>query len=147
MVDHKRKKKSRMRGSHTHGGGAKKKRRGAGHRGGRGRAGTGKRADQKKPAYWRDLDYFSGPPFKSRMVRLEVISIQDIEIQFDTLLNKGIIKEEQGVFVVDLTKKPTKLVSQGKPSRKYKILISQASLKAKEKIQSLQGTVQTEEDS
>ena len=36
-----------MRGSHTHGGGAKKKRRGAGNRGGRGMAGSGKRAGHK----------------------------------------------------------------------------------------------------
>ena len=49
MTTNKRKKVVKYRGSHTHGGGAKKKRRGAGHRGGRGMAGSGKRADQKKP--------------------------------------------------------------------------------------------------
>jgi len=36
------------RGMGTHGGGARKKRKGSGHRGGKGMAGTGKRADQKK---------------------------------------------------------------------------------------------------
>jgi large subunit ribosomal protein L15 len=46
----KRKKSTRMhgRGMGTHGGGARKKRKGSGHRGGIGMAGTGKRADQKK---------------------------------------------------------------------------------------------------
>src|SRR3989344_4294937 len=44
----KRRKSSRFRGSHTHGRGFKKKARGSGHRGGKGLAGTGKRADQKK---------------------------------------------------------------------------------------------------
>jgi len=46
----KRRKSSRMhgRGMGTHGGGARKKRKGSGHRGGKGMAGTGKRADQKK---------------------------------------------------------------------------------------------------
>ena len=38
-----------MRGTSSHGWGSKKKHRGAGHRGGKGMAGSGKRADQKKP--------------------------------------------------------------------------------------------------
>ncbi|MFH1585431.1 MAG: uL15m family ribosomal protein [archaeon] len=47
---HKRKKNSRMYGRHkgTHGGGARKKRKGSGHRGGKGMSGSGKRADHKK---------------------------------------------------------------------------------------------------
>ena len=47
---HKRKKSSRMHGRNmgTHGGGARKKRQGKGHNGGKGMSGTGKRADQKK---------------------------------------------------------------------------------------------------
>lgn len=46
----KRKKASRMhgRGAGTHGWGARKKHKKSGHRGGKGMAGTGKRADQKK---------------------------------------------------------------------------------------------------
>src|SRR3990172_3176671 len=46
----KRKKVSRMRGrgQGTHGWGARKKHKKSGHRGGKGMAGTGKRADQKK---------------------------------------------------------------------------------------------------
>ena len=43
-----RKKVNKYRGSQTHGSGAKKKRRGAGNRGGRGMAGPGKIGDQKK---------------------------------------------------------------------------------------------------
>ena len=48
MVTNKRSKDTRQRGSNTHGWGAMKKHRGAGHRGGRGNAGTGKRGDAKK---------------------------------------------------------------------------------------------------
>ena len=44
----KRKKQTRMRGSHSNKRGFKKKGRGSGHRGGVGLAGTGKRADHKK---------------------------------------------------------------------------------------------------
>ena len=59
MTVNKRKKNSRQRGSHTHGWGAMKKHRGAGNRGGRGAAGSGKRADSKKPSIW------TGPYFAS----------------------------------------------------------------------------------
>ncbi len=48
MVVRKQKKVSKYRASTTHGGGHRKKRRGAGSRGGRGNAGTGKKAGQKK---------------------------------------------------------------------------------------------------
>ena len=44
----KRRKMSRMRGTGTHGGGARKKRKKSGHRGGAGMSGSGKRADHKK---------------------------------------------------------------------------------------------------
>ena len=52
MVVNKSKKKLKYRGSKTHGCGSMKKRRGAGHRGGRGAAGSGKRGDAKKPSIW-----------------------------------------------------------------------------------------------
>ena len=44
----KRRKMSRMRGTGTHGGGARKKRKKSGHRGGAGMSGSGKRSDHKK---------------------------------------------------------------------------------------------------
>ena len=46
-MQQKRKKVTRKRGTETHGHGASKKRRGAGHRGGRGNSGAGKRGDFK----------------------------------------------------------------------------------------------------
>ena len=54
MVVNKLKKKVKYRGSKTHGCGSMKKRRGAGHRGGRGAAGSGKRGDAKKPSIWNE---------------------------------------------------------------------------------------------
>lgn len=44
----KKRKSRKLRGSHTHARGFKKKARGSGHRGGFGMAGTGKRGDQRK---------------------------------------------------------------------------------------------------
>ena len=54
MTVNKRKKNVRQRGHKTHGWGEKKKHRGKGHQGGAGMAGTGKRADSKKPSIWKD---------------------------------------------------------------------------------------------
>ena len=47
MTVNRRRKRVRQRGSKTHGWGAKKKHRGKGNRGGKGMAGSGKRADSK----------------------------------------------------------------------------------------------------
>jgi len=139
MVHNKRKKLTRYRGSHTHGGGSKKKRRGAGHRGGRGKAGTGKRGDQNKPTYWKEK-YFSGPPFKSKQQKPLNISIAQLETRFETLKKSGIIKENKGLFEIDFGK-PYKLLSQGKPTRKY-LLKYLASKKAQEKILAAGGKVE-----
>ena len=54
MTVNRRKKVVKQRGSHTHGWGSKKKHRGAGNRGGRGMAGSGKRADQRKPSILKE---------------------------------------------------------------------------------------------
>ena len=48
MVVQRKKKVGKYRSHTTHGGGHRKKRRGAGSRGGRGNAGSGKRAGHKK---------------------------------------------------------------------------------------------------
>ena len=56
----KKKKLVKQRGSKTHGWGSKKKHRGAGNRGGKGNAGSGKRADQKKPSFWKSKDWKYG---------------------------------------------------------------------------------------
>ena len=52
---HKRKKAGRYRGSKTHGCGSMKKRRGKGNKGGAGNSGSGKRGDQKKPSFWKEI--------------------------------------------------------------------------------------------
>ena len=65
MTVNKRKKISRYRGSMTHGGGSKKKRRGSGNRGGKGLAGSGKRSDSKKPSLWKEK-YFGKFGFVSK---------------------------------------------------------------------------------
>jgi len=60
-----------MHGSHTHRRGAKKKARGKGHRGGKGMAGTGKRADQRKSLILKlyGNNYFG----KSKTLRKKIV--------------------------------------------------------------------------
>lgn len=83
---HKRKKSSRMhgRGRGTHGGGARKKRKGSGHRGGKGMAGSGKRADQKKTLVLKlyGHKYFGKQGITSRKTKRDKrkrINLRDIE--------------------------------------------------------------------
>jgi len=58
MPVNKRKKNSRLKGSHTYGWGSKKKHRKAGNRGGHGMSGTGKRSDHKKTMILKTKRWF-----------------------------------------------------------------------------------------
>jgi len=128
----KRKKNTRQRGSKTHGYGAKKKHRGAGNRGGRGMAGSGKRADQKKPSIINKygLEYFGKHGFKRPqdvIKKYKIINVGDLN--FD--------KEE-----ISLKKEGfEKLLGKGVPNKKYIIQVKSCSKKAKEKIESVGGQV------
>lgn len=143
MPTRKRKKNTRMRGSMTHGWGAKKKHRGSGHRGGRGMAGTGKRADTKKPSIWTDKYYFGKYGFvRPRGKKVKGVDISYLEEKYLKLKEKGIIKEEGGYSIVSLENIGfQKLLSAGNPSRKYRVTAEQAVKKAIEKIMEKGGEV------
>jgi large subunit ribosomal protein L15 len=79
-INKKRKRSGRMRGSHTHGRGFKKKARGSGHRGGFGMAGTGKRADHKKTLLLNmEEDYFGKEGLKAKKRNYEILNVRDLE--------------------------------------------------------------------
>ena len=141
----KRKKVTRYRGSQTHGGGSKKKRRGAGNRGGRGMAGTGKRADQKKPTILKlyGSSYFGKKGFVSiKKKKIKAISIQTIENKLYNWLKKGILKKEGNTININLTKLGyNKLLGKGKPKNKINIEVEYASKKAVEKIEKSGGKI------
>jgi len=144
MTIKKRKKSSRQRGSKTHGWGAMKKHRGAGHRGGRGNAGSGKRGDAKKPSLWKNKRYQGKFGFKKKNVKVEVkaINVSYFDDKLDNLLNKKVIKDNKGVYEVDLQKLGyNKLLSSGNVRQKYKITARFASKKAIEKVKSAGGEV------
>ena len=129
----KRKKKIRQRGSLTHGWGAKKKHRGAGNRGGRGMAGSGKRADQKKPTIIKEFglkNYFGKHGFKRKNVsKIKTINIGDLNF------------DKQDINLTELGY--NKLLGKGIPNKKYIIQVKSFTKKAKEKIEKAGGQIKT----
>src|SRR3990167_3266224 len=84
----KRRKMSRMRGTGTHGGGARKKRKKSGHRGGAGMSGSGKRADHKKTLVnaLYGHDYFGKQGVTSRGTKKDKrkrINLEDLELNLE----------------------------------------------------------------
>ena len=130
----KRKKVVKYRGSKTHGGGSKKKRRGAGNRGGRGFAGSGKRADQKKPMILKlyGSEYFGRHGFKRPPeVVKKIITINLVE------LNKF---EGDNINLKELGY--NKLLGKGSINKKLNVYVEHASKHAVEKIKKAGGVVQ-----
>ena len=141
----KKRKVRKYRGSQTHGGGSKKKRRGAGNRGGRGMAGSGKRADQKKPTILKlyGNTYFGKSGFISKIrKKINVISIQTIENKIYNWLKDGTLKKEGNAIKIDLKSMGyNKLLSKGKIKNKFYIEVEYASKKAIEKIEKSGGKI------
>ena len=134
MPVNKRKKSGRMRAKTTHGYGSMKKNRGAGNRGGRGMAGTGKRADQKKTYILKHIGnkYYGAYGFnrpQSKTKKLKVINLSEIN---DKAIKKG------SEFIFDASKYD-KVLGTGKLTKKIKITSKAFSGLAKEKIEKAGG--------
>jgi large subunit ribosomal protein L15 len=130
MTFNKRTKDSRQRGSGTHGWGSKKKHRGAGNRGGRGMAGSGKRADQRKPSILKIHHYFGKHGFVRKGLKEEIrcINVESLERFGKDTLNL----EELGF---------EKLLSKGRVQKAIAVRVRYASEKAKAKIEKAGGSV------
>lgn len=138
-----RKKNSRHRGTHTHSWGHKKKHRGAGSRGGRGNAGTGKRGDARKPSRWKTQPVTGKFGFTpARLVKSKSINIAELEDRIVTWVAKKKAEGKEGSYTVDLGKLGyTKLLSRGKVRGKLNVTVPAASQKAVEKISEAGGSV------
>tara|TARA_Y100000310_G_scaffold345598_1_gene467055 strand:- start:4673 stop:5119 length:447 start_codon:yes stop_codon:yes gene_type:complete len=140
MTAARRKKNVRARGRTTHFLGSMKKGRGAGNRGGRGMAGSGKRADQKKPTILKlyGSSYFGKHGFKRpRKVvdKIKTINLGDLE-------EKEIGSKEKDFYIINLKEIGyDKLLGSGQVTRKYKITAAYCSNRAKEKIEKAGGEV------
>ena len=142
MTVNKRKKNSRQRGSHTHGWGAMKKHRGAGNRGGRGMAGTGKKADSKKPSIWNDVDYFGKKGFKMHGVvkKIKPINLNYFEEKAEKLLAEKLIAKEGENYIIDASKLDfNKILGSGRITKKFKITAEYFSKLAAEKLKKTGG--------
>ncbi|MDI3474864.1 MAG: large subunit ribosomal protein [Thermococcaceae archaeon] len=141
-----RKKVRKLRGSHTHGWGCKKKHRGGGSKGGKGMAGTGKRKDQK----WTwTIKYapdrlgkrgFHRP--KAVQYVPQTINLSDIDENLQLFLDMGVAYEEEGKIVVDTTQLGVdKVLGTGSLSRPLVIKAYYVTPKAEEKIKAAGGEV------
>ncbi len=137
MTVNKRSKNSRQRGSCTHGWGSMKKHRGAGSRGGKGRAGSGKRADTKKTTLWKNKEKPGKTGFTSICgKKVNTITISDLEQHHKKY------EEKNGILDVNLNKLGyDKLLSNGIVKHKFSIKIDRYSKKAKEKIENAGGEI------
>lgn len=139
MVTNKRKKVVKYRGGSTHGGGARKKRRGAGSRGGRGRAGSGKRAGHKK--YGIVLGRHGFTPKNT-------ITVKAINVGYFTkervqkLAEEGKALKEGQFYSIDLGALGYhKLLGTGTTPLKLKVTVKSCSSRAVEKIKAAGGEV------
>lgn len=146
MLKIKRSKGSRMRGSNSHGYGHKKKNRGAGNRGGVGNAGTGARADSKKPSILKKYgnSYFGKRGFiKVNKVENKILSLQTLRFNLDSFIENNLIFLEKEFYVLDLKKMGyDKLVGKSKVMHKFNVVSGSISLFASKRIIEAKGKLE-----
>lgn len=132
----KRKKESRMHGRKmgTHSGGCRKNRKGSGHRGGKGMAGSGKRADQKKTLVTKlyGNTYFGKQGVTSRGTardKRKRINVGDIESKF------------AGSNAKEIDLRDFKILGKGEVKSKFTIKAKEASASAVAKIEKAGGKI------
>jgi len=133
------KKSKKQRGDTTHGHGARKKWKGSGHRGGKGMAGTGKRADQKKSLVIKlyGNKYFGKKGITSKGTarkKVKVMNLRDIQKNVNSL-KKNFSKDN----ILDLSK--YKILGEGEIVDKLTIKAREFSKSAIEKIKKAGGDV------
>ncbi len=142
----KKKKKIGMYGRNmgTHGGGARKKRKGSGHRGGVGNAGTGKRADQKKTLVQKKYGgkYFGKKGITSigtERNKIKRINLKQIADNLSGLIEKGIVKKNQKGYVLNL--KDYVILGQGEVKDVFIINAKSFSKSAQDKVKKAGGEI------
>jgi len=135
MPTRKRTKYSRLRGSHTHGWGDKKKHRNAGSKGGKGRSGSRK---QKKPSLW-DM----GRPGKHGFISRTTAKPMPINVgAISLMIEHGKFQKAGSSYEVNLASLGyTKLLSKGAAKYPMKITVDTATEKAVAKVTEKGGSV------
>ena len=147
MTTTKNKKVTKRRGSKSHGFGSMKKNRGAGNRGGRGLAGSGKRAGHKVQQIIKRFGkgYLGKYGFTSKSrTKIKGINLKEIDTKIDLYMEKGFAKKESGIISIDLEKIGyNKLLGSGQVRNKMKIKVKFFSKKSKEKLEKIGGEIVT----
>jgi large subunit ribosomal protein L15 len=130
-----------MRGGQNNGWG--KHHRGKGNKGGCGNAGRGKRSDHKKRSYEdKPLGKFGFKTHNTKIVH-KTISFREIEDQLQTWTAKKLVEMKGDLVHVDLGKLGyTKLLANGRLTKKLQISVPHASQRAIEKIKAAGGEAQ-----
>lgn len=144
MKIHKRNKRSRLRGRRTCGYGSRKKHRGKGSKGGKGMAGTGKKAGQKRTFIDKYMPgYFGRHGFKSLQqiakTKPKIINLSEIQQRINNFIAEGTAKKTAEGIMIDL--KNCKILADGELKDKFIINAKSASSKAKEKVEKAGGKI------
>ncbi len=120
-----------------------KKRRGYGNKGGRGNAGSGKRADSKKMSMRNAGRVMGKFGFVSRIFHENTcFNISWLDEHLERLVEQKRVVKEKDAYAVDAEKLGyTKLLGAGQPKHKYHVTVAYCSAKAKDRIESSGGTV------
>ncbi len=137
----KRDKRSRLRGRRRCGYGFGKKHRGKGSKGGKGMAGTGKKAGQKLTwVHAKMPDYFGKRGFVSRVKRIPSINIDEIVRGMEMFIKEGKAKKSAQGIEIDLS--DFKILGRGDLKERIIIKAKSFSSSAKEKIEKAGGSIQ-----
>ena len=140
MIRRKRK-INKMRGSRSIGGGCSKKRRGAGHKGGKGNAGAGKH-------HWTwtvkfDPDHFGKHGFKrpqKAINKVNPVNLSYLSEKMDQFLDEGLATKEGDSIVIDVTELGyNKVLGGGKLFTSWTVKSPMFSNSAEDKIQEAGG--------
>jgi large subunit ribosomal protein L15 len=92
-------KKRRQRGSRTHGGGSQKNRRGAGHRGGRGKAGRDKHEHHNHPPLGEEGSGFTRP--EKTQDTVVTVDVRELDEDAPLLAAEGLAEETDSGYEID----------------------------------------------
>ncbi len=132
---------NKLRGTRSNGGGCTKKRRGAGHRGGRGQAGGHKH-------HWswmviNDPKHFGKYGFKrpqKTIKRVNPVNLSYLDEKSVELLEKGLVTKENDSIVIDVTQFGyNKVLGSGRVTKPLIIKAPEFSASAESKIQEAGG--------
>ena len=133
-----------MRGSRTCGGGNPKKRRGGGHRGGRGLAGSGKSKKTKADFVRIHFpDHIGRKGFKRPqkvLQRKETINVQELDQNINAYVQQGVAQKKGDTIFIDVGKLGiSKVLGTGKVTQKLDVTAPGFSGSAVAKIEEMGG--------